>query len=365
MLSLLVYMLAMAGTLYIAAIYSSEGFILLLFIELVFLLADVLLLFWQRRRLQVRLEFPLPSAEKGQEVPLELIVNNRSRFPVAKETVCLKYRSSGSRKMEKLKLTVFAGAKRSIRFSNRIASLHSGSYYFEKAVVTLYDPLKLLRIRKRISLHERLDVMPEIYSTGMLVSESVRHFMGESDIYDSLYGGDDSSETFQIREFRAGDKLKDIHWKLSAKEEEWIVRENGRPLACPVILLVSLSCGKKKNTGNRDALLSLAASISYTLLEHKCPHYAAWFSKTEQDIVRIRVDSEESLYLFLMSILGEAAVAEKRDLKKAYQERYKGEAFLTDICVNDSLQVIVRGEVVGSCDSGRLEKSLGEMVLHV
>lgn len=366
MLSLLVYMLGMAGTLYIAAIYSSDGFILLFIIELVYFLADILLLFWQRRQLQVQLEFPMPSAEKGQEVPIELVVNNRSRFPAAKETVCLKYKRPGSLRGEKLKLTVFAGAKRSVRFSNRIASLHSGSYYFEKAVVTLYDPLKLLRVRKRISLHERLDVMPEIYGTGILVSESARHFIGESDIHDSLSGGDDSSETFQIREFRAGDKLKDIHWKLSAKEEEWIVRENGKPLACPVILLVSLaSNGKKKNIRNRDALLSIAASISYTLLEHKCPHYAAWFSKTEQDIVRVRVDSEENLYLFLMSILGEAAAAEKRDLKEAYQERYKGEAFLTDICVNDSLQVIVRGEAVGSCDSGRLEKSLGEMVLHV
>lgn len=365
MLNLLVYMLVMAGTLYVAAIYSSEGFILLFIIELVFLLADVLLLFWQWSQLQVRLEFPLPAAEKGQEVPLELVVNNRSRLPVAKETVCLKYRSSGSRKIEKLNLRVFAGAKGSVRFSNQLASLHSGSYYFEKAVVTLYDPLKLLRIRKHIPLHERLDIMPEIYSTGVLVSESVRHFMGESDIYDSLYGGDDSSETFQIREFRAGDKLKDIHWKLSAKEEEWIVRENGKPLACPVILLVSLFSGKKRNVGNRDALLSLVASISYTLLEQKCPHYAAWYSKAERDIVRIRVDSEESLYLFLMSILGEASVTERRDLKKAYQERYKGENFLTDICVNDSLQVTVRGEVVGSCDGRQMEKSLGEMLLHV
>lgn len=294
-----------------------------------------------------------------------MTVNNKSRFPVAKETVCLKYKSSGSRKMKKLKLSVFAEAKKSICFSNRITGFHSGSYYFEKAVVTLYDPMKLLRLRKRFSLHERLDIMPEIYGTGLVVSEAVRHFMGESDIYDSLYGGDDSSEIFQIREFRAGDKLKDIHWKLSAKEEEWIVRKNAKPFACSVILLISFSDGKKKSIRNRDALLSLAASISYTLLEHKCPHYAAWLSKAEQDIVRIRVDSEESLYLFLMSIMGETAVAGNRDLKEIYQERYKGEAFLTDICVNDSLQVRVRGETVGNCDGGQLEKSLGEMVLHV
>lgn len=66
MLSLLVYMLVMAVTLYIAAIYSSGGFILLFVVELVFLLADVLLLLWQSRKLQIRLEFPRRPPKRGR-----------------------------------------------------------------------------------------------------------------------------------------------------------------------------------------------------------------------------------------------------------------------------------------------------------
>ena len=365
MLSLLMYLLGMACTLYLAAIYSSHGMVLIFVIEFVFFWVDLSLLFYQWKRLGVRLEFPLPAAERGQEVPLELVVDNGGRFPVAKEMVCLKYKRSGSRKTEKLKLQVFAGKQESIRFSNKISGLCSGSYYFEKAVAIWHDPLGLLRIQKSVSLHERLDIMPEIYPVGVTVSEPVRNFMEESDVYDSLYSGGDASEIFQLREFRKGDKLKDIHWKLSAKEDEWIVRENGKPLACAVVLLIDFSEEKKKFLGRHDVLLSLAASISFALMENKCPHYAAWFSNAEQDIVRIRVDGEEQLYLFLMSILGEAATSEKRDLKQAYKERYQGEHFLADICVDDSLQVTVKGETIGTCDSRNLEKSLGEIVLRI
>ncbi len=365
MLRLLGYLLGMAGTLYLAAIYSSHGIVLVFVIELVFFLADLSLLFYRWKRLGIRLEFPLPAAERGQEVPLELVVDNPGRFPAARETVYLKYKRSGSRRTEKLKLHVFTGKKGSVRFSNKISGFSSGSYYFEKAVAVWYDPLGLLRLQKSISLHERLDIMPEIYSVGVTVSEPVRNFMGESDVYDSIHSGEDASEIFQLREFREGDKLKDIHWKLSAKEDEWIVRENGKPIACAVVLLIDFAEAKKKHQEKRDVLLSLAASISFALVENKCPHYAAWFSTAEQDIVRIRVDSEERLNLFLMNILGEAAAVEKRDLKQAYKERYQGENYLADICIDDSLQVVVKGETIGTCDGRDPEKSLEEMVLRV
>ena len=37
----------------------------------------------------------------------------------------------------------------------------------------------------------------------------------ESDSYSTIKGGDDPSEVFAIREYREGDRLQRIHWKLS------------------------------------------------------------------------------------------------------------------------------------------------------
>ena len=41
--------------------------------------------------------------------------------------------------------------------------------------------------------------------------------------------GTDKSETFDVREYRPGDDVRAIHWKLSVKEDKPIVRIPGRP----------------------------------------------------------------------------------------------------------------------------------------
>lgn len=80
----------------------------------------------------------------------------------------------------------------------------------------------------------------------MHVSEHTRNFFGEADVYDDFHPGDDPSEIFGVREFRAGDKMQSIHWKLSAKSDDLLVRENSQPKACPLVFLLEPPHMKKE-----------------------------------------------------------------------------------------------------------------------
>ena len=64
-------------------------------------------------------------------------------------------------------------------------------------------------------------------------------------------GGDDPSEIYQVREYRERDSLKDIHWKLSAREEELMVKERGFPLGCVVLIKIT---EKKMIAGRQNSL---------------------------------------------------------------------------------------------------------------
>ena len=365
MFRILTYILAMGLTVYVGVIYSSEPLLFLFLTELCFLLLDGAFFLYQRRKCSVLLTLPLPVAERGQRIPVELALKNTGGFLSAKADILLEYRRFPKGKKRVLKLSGFFESKREVQLSAHIESFESGCYDFEAAKIKLYDPLSLFFVRKRFALSQRLDIIPPIYATGVLVSERVRHFQGDSDIYDSLRGGDDASETFQIREFRKGDKLKDIHWKLSAKEEAWIVRENGQPLACAVVLFLDFSAEGKRAAGNMEDMISLAASISFALAEAKCPHYIAWYAKKEQELVRVRVDDEEGLYFFLNRMFAEDVSREARDLKSEYRERYKGEEYVTDIYVNQGLTLSVRGEEVWTCLPERMKEELAELVINV
>lgn len=65
---------------------------------------------------------------------------------------------------------------------------------------------------------ERLSIMPKITLVMIEVGLASRYFQGEAEVYDDKTGGD-VYRVFQIRSFQPGDKIQNIHWKLSAKEE--------------------------------------------------------------------------------------------------------------------------------------------------
>lgn len=362
MLNVIIYQLIAALTVYIAIIYNSSELYLLFLLEIVWFAVNLILLFYQWRKVEFALHFPLAVVEKNQPVVLEGIIHNRGRIPVTAGKICLRYRIFGKKKPGTIVIQGFASAGMETVLESRLEGLYSGSYFFDQAVVKLYDPLRLFYLKKQIRQHERLDVMPQIYNAAVAVPKSLRQFQGDSEIYDSLHGGNDASEMFQIRDFREGDKLKDIHWKLSAKSEEWMVRESSQPLPCAVVIFLDFSedAKRKKHMYHVDALISTASSISFELVENKCPHYIAWISKKENDVVRVRVDNEESLYLFLASIYQENAVTEKRDLKQIYQDKYKGETYLSFLEINSKLELIVKGDKLANLHPQTLEKELEE-----
>ena len=47
---------------------------------------------------------------------------------------------------------------------------------------------------------------------------------GMTEVEESNRRGSDFSEVSDIREYTPGDRLRDIHWKLSARQEEWMVK---------------------------------------------------------------------------------------------------------------------------------------------
>lgn len=45
-----------------------------------------------------------------------------------------------------------------------------------------------------------------------------------------------------------------------------------------------------------ETFLTIAADLVYSMMDAGCPHYVAWQEETE--IKRLRVEDEESVYLF-------------------------------------------------------------------
>ncbi len=72
----------------------------------------------------------------------------------------------------------------------------------------------------------------------------------DSDEYSMRKAGYDPSETFAIREYQPGDRIRQIHWKLTEKFDSLMVRDYGLPIQNTVLLLLETgSPGRRSRTG--------------------------------------------------------------------------------------------------------------------
>lgn len=82
------------------------------------------------------------------------------------------------------------------------------------------------------------------------------------------------SEVHEFRDFRPGDSMRDVHWKLTAKLDELIVREPQIPLRITVIL----TCDIPATPGGMDRMLDRLSGMSEFLLENGIEHEIRWQS---------------------------------------------------------------------------------------
>jgi hypothetical protein len=105
------------------------------------------------------------------------------------------------------------------------------------------------------------------------------------------------SENHELRLYRPGDSLQQIHWKLSAKTGNLILREPLEPLRNRLLLRLDLS----GTAGQIDRKLGILLWLSRYLLSKQLPHY--WQVMTEGGVQTFSCQDEYTLLTSLDRLL--------------------------------------------------------------
>ena len=90
------------------------------------------------------------------------------------------------------------------------------------------------------------------------------------ELYDQNRKGQDVSEVSGLRDYAEGDSLGSIHWKLSSKLDNLVVREFGYPSNYNILILYDLksSSGEDEISNQRnDAVLAFTSALSRSMVE--------------------------------------------------------------------------------------------------
>ncbi len=365
MKSRVIGILATGVLVYNAVLYKSISLAIAGCMSAALLVLASLFLVYRGRTIHVSIQVPIASAECKSPLTVRIHVQNDSFLSCPKFQCRLEQGSSFLRRKRKIWMRGQSALPGENCYDYKMRFTDYGSYRVYLKKVRVYDLTGLFYKDCSVECSAFVQVFPQMQEIGVHITETVNYFWADADVYDDFRPGNDSSELFQVRPFQNGDKIQSIHWKLSAKSDELLVKEVSQPKACPVIFLLDYKGKKQTDVRKVNAYLVILASISFSMMDAGCPHYMVWYSGLRGDVVRLRVDQEESLYLFLSCYLEETFQDGAENLLEAYREKFRGERYLHVLRLDERLEFWKNEDLLVEFTVKNWKKRLGELELVV
>ncbi|MDD7676631.1 MAG: DUF58 domain-containing protein [Eubacteriales bacterium] len=190
----------------------------------VFFLPWWMLIYALTARAALKVQMMTASAEIPKKHPYEykirLINEWLIPYPFIDAMLYLPERDSVRCSLRTVKVAMSPHADYTV--NNTVSFPFRGQYEIGVDCLYVYDFLRMFRIRVDVNVTETVYVLPrrlnmDISRAGA-VSDSARTTRKAPNSYEKI-------EISDIREYRNGDPLKSIHWKLSSKSEDFVVRD--------------------------------------------------------------------------------------------------------------------------------------------
>ena len=255
-----------------------------IFLLLVPVCLFVLLLVQQRL---TRVDFTLEGAE------LLIVIEKGGILPLSglKYTVSFTYDQSGEGAVIKNTAASLKGHTEIVLYPEL---LYTGSGVFELKKCTVSDYAGFFRlplIPKNRPRSIPIDLLPEEKEALLEPSgDPGRNYMSE---YTKTVQqpGDDASETFDVREYRSGDRISRMHWKLTAKREAPMIREFSREDNARFLFVPDFG---ERTQENFDHIVNNYFNLAASLPEEESAH-VLMFEDPEGDLTEIPVEDAREL----------------------------------------------------------------------
>lgn len=341
MINMILYFLATMTTGYLALIYPKKMVITLFVLELLLFLPALIYSFYLSGKIRITVRVPVSVTEKKQPVDVDIMVDNQGKIPIFRGKLVIdvkNYYHEGSIK-QKLQLQADKNCRTSCTF--RVSSGNCGKIKISIKRFFIGDPIGILYFPvNNVKEKGFISVLPKIEPMQLEVNDGNWDIMADSDEYDITKAGDDPSEVFQVRSYRGGDRMQSIHWKMSARSEELMVKEYSKPVYYAAVLFLDM---KEPNNGkyfkNADEYLEKTLGISYGLLESDCYHIVVWYDGKENRLYRFKIDKQDHIYELIEQLFQILPYGEEVNLEELYHQEHPDHSYCLSYMLNMNLEL--------------------------
>ncbi len=162
------------------------------------------------------------TTEKNKPTDYEFRIINSSLLPIAFAEAYVSVPSTDGVRCVEKRLMLSILPKGAHIFKDKIVFKYRGKYNIGVGDIYLSDPLSFFIIKKEVDTYDEIYVLPRRRYLDRSTDNAPSDLPTDSN---KVVSGIESSETNRIREYRSGDSLKHIHWKLSSKMQDFQVNE--------------------------------------------------------------------------------------------------------------------------------------------
>lgn len=322
-------------------IYFRQSFFVVLFLLLCFLPAiSFFMCKYAFSKITIILSSKTHMADKPAVIPLKLTIVNDTFIPLSHFELTFHISSCFYPKKQLEKLVLPAYAKKHSTSLFPISYKKAGCYQTKLLEVAAYDFLGLFYFSRPYSQQTEVHIMPA--AVGEIPYHTSIYGEGFDEYEENSLKGNISSNVTDVREYRPGDRLQKIHWKLTAKSDNLMVKENEATTSNRFFLLVELyspishsgtqlpsfSKDLQKEFGKEEEADFLDRAMDYTFMLGKElllageSFFLSCYSVKKQDFPTFFIRNSEDFYQALTQIFYESTYPEE-NLGKTIYERSK------------------------------------------
>ena len=257
--------------------YVDSLSLLLFIVTLALPILLLLILLLARIFTKITVEPPEALATRGQAVSMKIRLKNHSFIALPNLRATITYYGAFSSEPEKTEISFPLHALTTQTSNFDIKSDHIGVVKVKINNIYMYDYFRLFRFKYKIKQEYEITFLPEILPVSLDIRPNT--LLGvDSDVFSKSKKGDDPSEVFAIRDYVGGDKLNRIHWKLSSKADNLMVKDYSLPINNSISIIPELASEKSENLlSDIDAVIETAFNLSHFLCEAEIIHHICWY----------------------------------------------------------------------------------------
>ena len=242
--------------------------------------------------LDIKPTHPYTTQRVEQQAEFCVTIHNNSFFPISAVTFEVEFQDMCDDGVIKRKIKTPVAAKEDKSVHTVVATSHAALIECRVKKPRIYDAFGLIHFRIRnVSDKAKLLIAP-VMTDNSFIKGNQNVYIIDSDKYSETQKGDDSSQVFEVRNYVPGDDIRRIHWRLSSKQDDLIVKEYSKPIDENCIVMLETGIGSDEPEERKfraDGMLSVFMKLAYELIDNEQAFSVYWYSETANNTVSFEV----------------------------------------------------------------------------